>query len=148
MGDATLRHMKFHFALCAVGLVACGGGSQVCPTGWDESATSPGDCAPSASFVSQTTATIGSGVYGFMRDDAHGGRKTIGGATVFAIPSTQPTCDAASLNATATTTTDQDGVFVLKLAAGDYRITSGEVPSCTLVHIDANSVIDVSLTSP
>ncbi len=141
--------MKLWFALSAVALMACGGGSQVCPTGWDESAQSPGDCAPSASFVSNTTSSLGSGVYGFMRTNAHGGsNQLVVGALVFALPATSTTCDAASVNAVAQATTDDNGVFTMKLAPGDYRITSGEIPACTAVHVDANSVSDVALTSP
>ncbi len=69
-------------------------------------------------------------------------------ALVFALPSTDTTCDAASVNAVAQATTDDNGVFVMALPAGDYRITSGEVPACTAVHVDANQIVDVSLTSP
>jgi len=84
-----------------------------------------------------------------MRDNLHGGKnQLIVGALVFAIPAASPTCDAASVNAVAQATTDENGVYILKLAPGDYRITSGEVPACTLVHVDPNQIADVALTSP
>ena len=143
-----LCDMKLPYVLCALGLFACGPGSTVCPTGWSESDTAPGQCAAPDSFVSDTQASIGSGVYGFMRTDAHGGNKLVVGATVFAVDPTNATCDAASVAPAATATTDNDGVFVLKLAPGDYRVTSGEVPACTLVHVDANVLTNVALTSP
>ena len=143
-----LRGMKLPFVLCALGLFACGSGGEVCPTGWTESATAPGDCAAPQNFVQTTQTSIGQGVYGFMRTDAHGGRKLVVNASVFAVASTNTTCDAASIGAIATATTDDDGIFVLKLDPGDYRITSGEVPACTLVHVDAGQLTDVALTSP
>jgi hypothetical protein len=140
--------MKLPFVLCALGLFACGPGSEVCPTGWTESATSPGDCAAPETFVQDTQTALGSGVYGFVRTDAHGGRKLVVGAAVFAVDSTNTTCDAASVGPVAQTTTDNDGIFVMALPPGDYRITSGEVPSCTLVHVDAGALTDVALTNP
>jgi hypothetical protein len=141
--------MKSLFAVCALAVVACGPGSVDCPTGWSESTGAPGKCAPPASFITDTQTTIGSGVYGFMRTNAHGGKdQLVVGALVFALPATNATCDAASVGAVAQDTTDDNGIFVLKLPAGDYRITSGEVPACTLVHVDANTLSDVALTSP
>ena len=134
---------------CALGLFACSSGSAVCPTGWSDDASSPGQCAPPDSFVSSTQSSIGSGVYGFMRTNAHGnGDQLVVGALVFAVPSTNTTCDAPSVGPVAQATTDDDGVFVLTLPPGDYRITSGEIPACTAVHVDASSLSDVSLTSP
>ncbi len=144
-----LRSMKSVFMVCALALVACGPGSNDCPTGWKDSSTSPGQCAPSETFLTDTQSAIGTGVYGFMRDNLHGGKnQLIVGALVFALPSTSTTCDAASVNAVAQATTDANGVFVMALPAGDYRITSGEVPACTAVHVDANQIVDVALTSP
>ena len=134
--------------LCALGLFACGPGSDVCPTGWSENAKAPGQCQAPASFVSSTSATVSSGVYGFVRTNAHGGNQLVVGTLVFAVPSTNTTCDAASVNAVAQTTTNNDGVFVLSLPAGDYRVTSGEVPSCTAVHVDANNLTAIALTIP
>jgi len=132
-----------------VGAVACGPGNSSCPAGWSENATSPGSCEPSQTFLTDTQTSVGSGVYGFMRDNLHGGKnQLIVGALVFAIPAASPTCDAASVNAVAQATTDENGVYILKLAPGDYRITSGEVPACTLVHVDPNQIADVALTSP
>lgn len=144
-----LQSMKSAFVVCALALVACGPGSSDCPSGWADSATAPGKCAPSSQFVSDTQTAIGSGVYGFMRTNAHGGtNQLVVGALVFALPSTNATCDAASVNAVAQAKTDENGIYILKLAPGDYRITSGEVPACTLVHVDANALSDVPLTSP
>jgi hypothetical protein len=141
--------MKLPIVLCALGLFACSSGSQVCPTGWSDSASAPGQCAAPSSFVSDTQTTVGSGVYGFMRTNAHGnGDQLVVGALVFAVPATNTTCDAPSVAPVAQTTTDNDGVFVLTLPPGDYRITSGEVPACTAVHVDAGSLTDVALTSP
>lgn len=136
-------------ALCALGLCACSSGSAVCPTGWSALASAPGQCAAPASFVSSTQSSVGSGVYGFLRTNAHGdGDQLVVGARVFAVPATNATCDAPSVSPTAEATTDDDGVFVLALPPGDYRITSGEIPACTPVHVDANTLSDVSLTSP
>ena len=144
-----LFDMKPLFVLCALGLFACGPGSEVCPTGWSESASAPGQCAAPDTFVSATQTSTGSGVYGFVRTNAHGGGdQLVVGALVFAVPATNTTCDAPSVGPAASATTDNDGVFVLKLAPGDYRITSGEVPACTEVHVDANTVTNVALTSP
>ncbi len=141
--------MKSAFVLCALALVACGDGSADCPTGWKQSATAPGQCAAPDTFVNTTQASIGSGVYGFMRTNAHGGtNQLVVGALVFAVPSTNTTCDAASVNPAAQATTDDNGIFVLKLPAGDYRITSGEIPACTAVHVDTNTLTDVALTTP
>ena len=149
MVDAMLLRMKLRFALCALGLFACGPGSTVCPTGWSESDTAPGKCAASNSFVSSTQTATGSGVYGFMRTNAHGGNdQLVVGALVFAVPATNTTCDAPSVAPAAQATTDDNGVFVLKLDPGDYRITSGEVPACTAVHVDAGTLTNVALTSP
>ena len=149
MAGAKLRSMKSLFLVSALALVACGPGSSDCPTGWSDNATSPGQCAPSQTFLTDTQTAIGSGVYGFMRTNAHGGKnQLVVGALVFAIPAASPTCDAASVNASAQATTDENGIFVLKLAPGDYHITSGEVPACTLVHVDPNQITDVALTSP
>jgi hypothetical protein len=144
-----LRSMKSAFVLCALALVACGPGSSDCPSGWTDSVTAPGRCAAPTTFISDTQTAIGSGVYGFMRTNAHGGtNQLVVGAKVFALPSTSTTCDAASVNAVADATTDENGVYILKLAAGDYRITSGEIPACLAVHVDANTLTDVALTSP
>ena len=141
--------MKSLFIVCALALVACGPGNSDCPSGWSENATAPGKCAPPASFTTDTQTAIGSGVYGFMRDNLHGGKnQLIVGALVFAVPATNTTCDAASVGAVAQATTDENGIFMLKLPAGDYRITSGEVQACTAVHVDANQIVDVALTSP
>lgn len=141
--------MKSLFIVSALALFACGPGSSDCPAGWSDNATSPGKCAPAASFVSDTQTAIGTGVYGFMRDNLHGGKnQLIVGAKVFAIPSTQTTCDAASVNAAGTATTDENGIFTMALPAGDYLITSGEVQACIAVHVDANQIVDVALTSP
>ena len=134
--------------LCALGLFACGPGSDICPTGWSENANAPGQCQAPASFVTSMSATVSSGVYGFVRTNAHGGNQLVVGTLVFAVPSTNTTCDAASVNAVAQTTTDKDGVFVLSLPTGDYRVTSGEVPACTTVHVDANSLTAIALTIP
>jgi hypothetical protein len=143
-----LRSMKSVF-VCALALVACGPGSAVCPTGWSDDTSAPGKCAASSTFVSDTQTAIGSGVYGFMRTNAHGGSdQLVVGALVFAVASTNTTCDAPSVNPIAQTTTDQNGVFVLKLPPGDYRITSGEIQACTPVHVDANTLTDVPLTTP
>jgi hypothetical protein len=132
-----------------VGGIACGPGSSDCPSGWSDNATSPGKCAPPASFTSDTQSAIGTGAYGFMRDNLHGGKsQLIVGALVFAVPSTNDTCDAPSVAPVAQATTDDNGIFIMKLPAGDYRITSGEVPACTPVHVDANQIVDVALTSP
>jgi hypothetical protein len=113
-----------------------------------EHASAPGNCQAPASFISDTSATISSGVYGFVRTDAHGSRQLVVGTLVFAVPATNTTCDAPSVGAAAQTTTDKDGVFVLALPAGDYRITSGEVPACVAVHVDAANVTELALTSP
>jgi hypothetical protein len=136
-------------SLLALAAVACSNSSEVCPSGWDESSDSPGDCAPSATYLSQTTSSLGSGVYGFMRTNTHGsGDQLVVGALVFALPaSAGSTCDAASVNAVAQATTDDEGVYTMQLAPGDYNITSGEVPVCTAVHVDANAISDVALTS-
>lgn len=141
--------MKLAFVLCALGLFACGPGSTVCPTGWSESASAPGQCAAPDSFVSGTQSSIGAGVYGFIRTSAHGnGDQLVVNAKVFAVPATNATCDAPSVAPAATTTTDDSGVFVLALPPGDYRITSGEIPACTPVHVDADTLTNVALTSP
>jgi len=141
--------MKSLFIVSALALFACSSGSADCPAGWSDNATSPGKCAPAASFVSDTQTAIGSGVYGFMRDNLHGGtNQLIVGAKVFAVASTNDTCDAPSVSPVAQTVTDENGVFMLQLPAGDYRITSGEVQACTAVHVDANQIVDVALTSP
>jgi hypothetical protein len=141
--------MKSVFIVCALALVACGPGNADCPSGWSDNATAPGKCAPPASFTTDAQSSIGTGVYGFMRDNLHGGKnQLIVGAKVFAIPSTQTTCDAASVNATATAVTDDNGIYMMAVPAGDYLITSGEVPVCTPVHVDANQIVDVALTSP
>lgn len=137
------------FGLCALGVFACSSGSQVCPTGWSDSASAPGECAAPESFVSTTQASVGSGVYGFMRTNAHGnGDQLVVGALVFAVPATNTTCDAPSVGTVAQATTDDNGIFVLTLPPGDYRITSGEIPACTQVHVDADTLTDVALTSP
>jgi hypothetical protein len=84
-----------------------------------------------------------------MRTNAHGGKnQLVVGALVFAIPAASPTCDAASVNASGQATTDENGIYVMQLPPGDYRITSGEVPTCTLVHVDPGQITDVALTSP
>ena len=141
--------MKSLFIVCALALVACGPGSSDCPSGWSDDTKAPGECAPPQTFLTDTQSAISSGVYGFMRTNAHGGKnQLVVGALVFAVPSTNATCDAASVAPSAQATTDANGIFILKLAPGDYRITSGEVPACTLVHVDANALSDVALTSP
>jgi len=141
--------MKSLFIVCVLALVGCSSGNSDCPAGWSNNATSPGKCAPSAGFISDTQSALGTGVYGFMRDNLHGGtNQLIVGAKVFAIPSTQTTCDAASVNAVGTATTDENGIYTMALPAGDYLITSGEVQACTAVHVDANQIVDVALTSP
>jgi hypothetical protein len=139
--------MKFLSALL-LGLVACGPGSEVCPSGWFQSASAPGSCRASTTFVDDTTASISSGVYGFVRTDAHGGSKLVVGTLVFAVPAAAGTCDAPSVSAVGQATTDVNGVFVMSLPAGDYLVTSGEVPSCTPVHVDAGTVTEVALTYP
>jgi len=135
--------------VCALGLFACSSSSNVCPTGWSDSASSPGQCQAPDSFVSTTQGTVGQGVYGFMRTNAHGnGDQLVVGALVFAVPATNTTCDAPSVGAAAQATTDDNGIFVLSLPPGDYRITSGEIPACTQVHVDQGALTDVALTSP
>jgi len=127
--------------LCA----ACGsGGSQVCPPSWNDNASSPGGCEAPTSF----TAGLGTGVYGFVRTTAHGGNELVVGSDVFALPASATTCDAASVNAVASAVTDQNGIFTMTLPAGSYLVTSGEVPSCIAVTVDANTSSDVALTYP
>ncbi len=146
-----LRSMKSLFVACALALcaAACGPGSSDCPTGWKQSATAPGQCAAPDTFVNTTQAQIGEGVYGFMRTNAHGGtNQLVVGALVFAVPATNTTCDAPSVNPIAQTTTDDNGIYILKLPVGDYRITSGEIPACTQVHVSAGTLSEVALTTP
>jgi hypothetical protein len=141
--------MKSLFIVCALAVVACGPSSADCPSGWSDEANAPGACSPPQTFLTDTQTSIGSGVYGFMRTNAHDGKnELVVGALVFAVPSTQTTCDAASVNAVAQATTDDNGIYILKLAPGDYLITSGEVAACTPVHVDANQITDVALTTP
>ncbi len=141
--------MRLFLATLSAVLFACGPGSDVCPTGWAENSSAPGKCQAPASFVTQTQATTASGVYGFVRTNAHGGTdQLVVGTLVFAVPATNTTCDAPSVGAVAQTTTNSDGVFVLALPAGDYRITSGEVNSCLAVHVDANNLTAIALTIP
>jgi len=143
-----LRFLSLAAPAVVLALVACGGGSEVCPPDWNQSSDSPGDCAPPSSFVTQTTASIGSGVYGFMRTNAQGsGDQLVVGAKVFALPSTSTSCDAASVNEVGQAVTDDNGIYTMQLPAGDYFITSGEIPVCTAVHVDANTISDVALTS-
>jgi len=70
------------------------------------------------------------------------------GSDVFALPASATTCDAASVNAVASAVTDQNGIFTMTLPAGSYLVTSGEVPSCIAVTVDANTSSDVALTYP
>jgi hypothetical protein len=89
------------------------------------------------------------GAYGFVRTSAHGGNELVVGTDVFAIPASPAGCEAASVNAVQQTTTDDNGVFTFNgLAPGQYLITSGEVPSCIAVTVDANSPSEVALTDP
>jgi hypothetical protein len=132
-------------AVGALVLCACSSDGPLCPTNWTSSATAPGSCqAPAAE-----SSAVGTGIYGFVRTNAHGNtEKLVVGTDVFVLPSTSTTCDAASVNALAVTTTDVNGVFTFTLAPGSYRITSGEVPTCTAVTVDANNATAVALTSP
>ncbi len=139
--------MKLVFSAAAALLLlsACGDNRQVCPTGWEEKDQSAGGCEAPLSY----TDTVGTGVYGFVRTTAHGGNKLVVGAQVFALPGDVANCDAPSANPNVlTTTTDDNGIFTFVLAPGDYFITSGEVPECKAVHVDANTATDVALTSP
>lgn len=131
----ALLPLAFAFALAACG----GGDSTVCPSGWSQNAGSLGGCEPPASFLA---ASSGTGVYGFVRSSAHGGDKLVVGTKVFALAATSQTCDAASVNAVAQAVTDNDGVFTLTLAAGDYLITTGEVPTCAHVRVDAGQMTE------
>lgn len=67
---------------------------------------------------------------------------------VFAVADTNTTCQAPSVNPVAQTTTDDNGLFSMSLAPGTYRITSGKVPTCIEVTVDANAPTEVALTYP
>ena len=143
--DAMIEGMRLLLPLaCVFTLVACGSSNgEVCPPDWANSTTAPGGCEAPTSL----TSTL-SGVYGFVRTNAHGSNQLVVGTDVFAIPAAAGSCQAASATAIQQTTTDQDGVFNFVLGPGGYLITSGEVPSCIAVTVDANSPSEVALTSP
>lgn len=130
---------------CVFTLAACGSSNgEVCPPDWANSTTAPGGCEAPTSL----TSTLSPGVYGFVRTNAHGSNQLVVGTDVFAIPASAGGCQAASVNAVQQTTTDQNGIFNFVLGPGEYNITSGEVPSCIAVTVDASSLSEVALTSP
>ena len=132
--------------LLSLGLAACSGNdTQVCPTGWTDDTTAPHGCAPPAAF---TAGLPVSSVYGFVRTTAHGGNKLVVGTDVFVVADSNATCQAPSVNPIAQTTTNTDGIFTMTVPPGTYRITSGEVPSCTEFTVDATASTDVPLTYP
>jgi hypothetical protein len=83
-----------------------------------------------------------------MRTTAHGGNELVVGAQVFLLPTTDANCAAASVNAVATATTDNEGTFTFSVPAGTYLLTSGEVPQCQTVRVDPNTATAVALTYP